>query len=342
MRSRRGSRARARPPREGGAGACRSPSSAAALVLERILRGPPPSACSSRARGRGEEASRSVPSARPRMSAETSSPTAAPTAAPQAAKRLRIGERLIQAGLITQGQLESALGVQQRTGEPLGRVLVSLGFLQEDDLNRVLALDLGVPFLKLSEVTPDPELLKLVSADFARRHSFLPIRRDAGRIVVAMANPANIVSIDAIKDRLKAPLEVAAAARREIAAAITRLLERGREEPAAPTVAAHGRPVEPLGGGTDTVALTDRLLDQGLRWQATDIHVEPEEKHLRIRYGVDGVLVQGENLPKEAAPGVLTRIKILSGLDITERRQPQDGRVKLEREGGAVDVRVSI
>ncbi len=259
-----------------------------------------------------------------------------------AIKRPRLGERLVEAGLITTGQLRSALSQQQRTSEPLGKVLVDLGFLQEDDLNRVLAIDLGVPFLKLTGVVPDPELLKLVTADFARRHQFLPIRREDGQIAVAMANPANIVSIDAIKERLHAPIKVFAAARRELTAAITRLLERGSEPAESAPATAAGRPVEPLHGGIDTIAVTQRLLDQGMRWLATDIHVEPEEKLLRIRYRVDGVMTPGENLPKEAAAGVLTRLKILSNLDITERRQPQDGRLKLDRDGAPIDVRVSI
>ncbi len=286
-------------------------------------------------------------------------PSASP---PGAAARPRLGERLVQMGLLSAGQLKSALGVQQRTGEALGKVLVSLGFVQDDDLARVLAVDLGVPFVKLNEEVSDPALLDLVPADFARKHSFLPLRRVNGQILVAMANPANIVSIDAIKDRLHSPVKVVAAARREIIAAITRLLERRGDdaEPARPPPAAGGgAPVEPLAGGDganraaggvahgagasgDTIALTDKLLDQGLRYLATDIHVEPEEKLLRVRYRIDGVLVQGDNLHKDAAPGVLTRIKILSGLDITERRKPQDGRLKLQRDGQPIDVRVSI
>jgi len=269
------------------------------------------------------------------MSADTSDPTVA--------ARPRLGERLVQAGLVSEGQLKSALAVQNRTHEPLGKVLVSLGFVNEDDLHRVLAVDLGVPFVRISDHAPDPELLKLVPAEFARRHMFVPLGREDGQIVVAMANPANIVSIDAIKERLRGPVKVTASGRREILAAITGLLEHGSESAGTPPARpAAGRPVEPVGGGSDTIALTERILDQGLRWLATDIHVEPEEKLLRVRYRVDGVMVQGENLPKEAAAGILTRIKILSGLDITERRQPQDGRVKLQRDGTAVDVRVSI
>ena len=273
----------------------------------------------------------------------TPADSAPPAAPPIGPPRGRLGDRLVEAGLITAGQLKSALGVQQRTGDPLGKVLTSLGFVQDDDLSRVLAVDLGVPFIKLGQETPDSAVLKLVDADFARRHLAVPLRREGVQVVVAMANPANIVSIDALKERLKAPVKVVAAAKREITAAITRLLERSADDASAPSAPRPvGAPVEPMLGGQDAVALAQKILDQGLRWLATDIHIEPEEKLLRVRYRVDGDLVSGENLPKDAAAAILTRIKILSGLDITERRQPQDGRLKLDRDGAPIDVRVSI
>lgn len=256
-------------------------------------------------------------------------------------KRLLLGQRLVERKWISAEQLSTALAQQQRTGEPLGRTLVELGFLRDDDLARDLAEELGVPFVELRTLSPDPGVLATMSAEFARSHGCFPLRREGDALVVALANPANFMALDEIKTRVKCRVTIVAASQRDIHDAIGRLLEG-----AAPTTPSTPPPALPASvadsqsrGSADIV---DRLLQQGLRWGATDIHVEPEEKLLRVRYRIDGMLARAETLPKDAGPSVLTRIKVLSALDITERRRPQDGRLKWTGERGAVDMRVSI
>ncbi len=253
------------------------------------------------------------------------------------AERLRLGERLVRDGHINLQQLRTALQEQERTREHLGAALVRMGFLPADTLAAVRATELGIAFVKLASVTPDPELLAAIPADFARRHACFPIRREKHEVVVALARPVDILCIDAIKQRLWRHIQVVAATQRDIDAAIRRHLDA--PDPDADAARAEG---PERAGGEDAVAITDRILEQGLRWTATDVHVEPEENLTRVRYRIDGNLEQGESLGREDGAAVLARIKILAGLDITERRLPQDGRITLQRPAGKVDLRVSI
>jgi type IV pilus assembly protein PilB len=243
-------------------------------------------------------------------------------------ERLRLGERLVRDGHITPHELRTALQEQEKTHEPLGAVLVRMGFLPAETLATVRAADLGIGFVQLAGVTPDPELLAAITPDFARRHACFPLRREKHEVVVALARPVDILCIDAIKQRLWRHIKVVAATQRDIDAAIRRHLEAHDPDADAAARAADEQPKE------DATALTDRILEQGLRWTSTDIHVEPEESLTRE---------QGETLTPQDGAGVLARIKIMAGLDITERRKPQDGRISLARpNGGKVDLRVSI
>jgi type II secretory ATPase GspE/PulE/Tfp pilus assembly ATPase PilB-like protein len=255
----------------------------------------------------------------------------------ETAERLRLGERLVRDGHITPHELRTALQEQEKTHEPLGAVLVRMGFLPAETLAAVRAADLGIAFVQLAGVTPDPELLAAITPDFARRHACFPLRREKHEVVVALARPVDILCIDAIKQRLWRHIKVVAATQRDIDAAIRRHLESHDADIDAAARGAAEQPQE------DATALTDRILEQGLRWSSTDIHVEPEESLTRVRYRIDGGLEQGESLTPQDGAGVLARIKIMSGLDITERRKPQDGRISLARPNGAkVDLRVSI
>jgi len=255
---------------------------------------------------------------------------------------MRLGERLVQAHLISDKQLKTGLQEQRRTGSTLGEVLVSMGFLKQDDLCRVLAESQGVPYISMDEVTPDATLLPDIGAEFARRHAVFPVRREGNVVVVAMARPMDILALDAVKQHCWRQVRVVATSPRELNAAITRYLESLRNGESDDDAPPRAGAVEAAAHSDDVVSVTERILDFGLRNMATDIHIEPEEKLLRVRYRIDGILEQGENWPVESCTGVLARVKILAGLDITERRLPQDGRIKLERGQGSVDIRVSI
>lgn len=260
-------------------------------------------------------------------------------------KVVRIGERLLNAGLISESQLRLALKEQKRLKEPLGRILIHLGFITESDLAKILADELGVPFVSLLTTEFDLNLVKSTPSTLAREHLFIPIRKEKdGSITVAMANPANTISVDAIREFLGEQVNITAALESEISAAISRMIETERED--MDNLADQGK-----GEGLAAVSaseewgsyaeMVDRIVEYGLRSQATDIHLEPEKKLLRIRYRIDGILHPGETLPAEMISSVLTRIKIMAGLDITERRLPQDGRISLEYNKRKIDFRVS-
>ncbi len=266
-------------------------------------------------------------------------PLASAVTAGEHTERLLLGERLMRDGLISPAQLRTALQEQQRSGEQLGAVLVSMGFMRAETLAEIRADDLGIPFVRLAALTPDPALLAEMPADFARQHGVFPMRREGDTVVVALERPVDILAIDAIKRRFWRHIQVVAAAPRDIASAIRRHLD-ARAPDGAGTEGAND--VEEQGIQDDVVALTDAIIEEGLRHAATDIHVEPEEGLTRVRYRIDGLLEQGESLSREAGAGVMARIKILSDLDITERRLPQDGRIGIQRANGRVDLRVSI
>jgi len=257
-------------------------------------------------------------------------------------ERVRLGERLVRDGVISQAQLRTALQEQQRGNQQLGAVLVSMGFLRAETLAELRAEDLGIPFIRLSTLTPDPALLAEMPADFARQHGVFPVRREAEAVVVALERPADILVIDALKRRFWRHIKVVAAAPRDIASAIRRHMDARTPDsggmPGPEVVIDAAKDAAP----EDIVALTQSIIEEGLRSAATDIHVEPEEGLTRVRYRIDGLLEQGESLSREVGTGVLARIKILSGLDITERRLPQDGRIGIHRPAGRVDLRVSI
>ncbi|HTE05081.1 MAG TPA: ATPase, T2SS/T4P/T4SS family, partial [Planctomycetota bacterium] len=257
-------------------------------------------------------------------------------------ERVRLGERLVRDGLLSASQLRTALAEQQRNSGSLGSILVSMGFLRAETLAELRAEELGIPFVNLAALVPDPSLLAEMPADFARQHGVFPVRREGEAVVVALERPVDILVIDALKRRFWRHIKVVAAAPRDISAAIRRHLDaRGADgsQPSGPTLAADSGKA---GAPDDVVVLTDAIIEEGLRKAATDIHVEPEEGLTRVRYRIDGLLEQGESLSREVGAGVLARIKILSDLDITERRLPQDGRIGIARPNGRVDLRVSI
>jgi type IV pilus assembly protein PilB len=257
-------------------------------------------------------------------------------------ERVRLGERLVRDGLLSPSQLRIALAEQQRGSATLGAVLVTMGFLRAETLAELRAEELGIPFVHLATLAPDPALLAEMPADFARQHGVFPVRREGEVVVVALERPVDILVIDALKRRFWRHIKVVAAAPRDIASAIRRHLDVHAADggPASGSDAVLDAAKD--GVPEDIVALTNTLIEDGLRKAATDIHVEPEEGLTRIRYRIDGLLEQGDSLSREVGTGVLARIKILSGLDITERRLPQDGRIGIVRPNGRVDLRVSI
>jgi type IV pilus assembly protein PilB len=262
-------------------------------------------------------------------------------------KTKRLGEILVDSGIITPEKLDLALREQRQTGEKLGMVLQRLGICSEQEIGKVLAGQAGVPVVELGDTKIDAELIGLVGRDFAEQRAALPLRARGSTLQVAMGNPLDLATIDELTRMTGKYIEVVHAPVSEIAEALLRSFgasDAGSAEVPALIDAAQKALASGVKLNEDDspfVRLVDRILTLGVSMGATDIHVEPEEKVLRCRYRVDGRLVQGAILPLELQSIVLTRLKILAEMNISESRVPQDGRILLDTGTRTVDLRVS-
>ncbi|MBU1227797.1 MAG: Flp pilus assembly complex ATPase component TadA [Actinobacteria bacterium] len=254
---------------------------------------------------------------------------------------------LLEEGLVTRPDLERAKARQLETGETLSRVLVDEEIVPEVDLVKVLARHVGVEFVNLAEIAVDPSAAVLVPEMIARRHSIIPIGFDNGRLVVAMADPGNVLVIDDIRAITGLPIKVKVATRSSIDEAIRRV---NRMEDAVTDFGAligeddiddDLAKIEAAIEEAPIVKLVNTLVSRAVSERASDIHIEPAEKDLRVRFRIDGVLHEIMTTPKSVTGAVVSRLKIMADLDIAERRVPQDGRVALKVGGRQIDLRVA-
>lgn len=257
----------------------------------------------------------------------------------------RLGEMLLEAGRITQEQLDKALILHKRTGDRLGKVLVQQGYITENGLLRVLHQKLGIPLVDLSATMPEKEAVRLVPMTLAERHGLIPIRKNGHKLLVAMVDPTNFFAIDDLRMVSQCEIEPALAPEVDIQRAIDQfygvadLVEKSvsqlkKEE------YAFASEIE-TSEDAPVINIVNSLISQAVKTGASDIHMEPQEKGLRIRFRVDGVLREMTSFPKHTQNAIVSRVKIMSSLDIAEKRLPQDGRVQIQEEGRAVDIRVS-
>jgi type IV pilus assembly protein PilB len=266
--------------------------------------------------------------------------------------RRRLGEILVEQGAVTEEQLLAALARQRETRMRLGEVLLEQGIVRPIALLRALAVQFGFDFVDLDEVTIEPSLAQRVPEALARRHRALPIGRDGDIVLVAMANPADVFAIDDLRTILRAPVRPVMADPDQIADAIARRRHSDAQVDAAIRLAVEERTttVDPrVESPADTAAVDDApivrfvdlLIAKAVQERASDIHVEPSSDGLRVRFRVDGVLRDAMFPPKSLQAGILSRIKVMAGLDIAERRLPQDGRSTANANGKVVDLRVA-
>jgi len=277
-------------------------------------------------------------------------PRASPAAVAQQAKR-HIGQILISQGILTEDQLRIALLEQLKTNQPVGRLLVNLGFVSESTLRDALSEKLGLQSVDLSQIVVDSAALKLLQREFAKRHNIFPVAldREKRRLIVAIADTNNIVAVDQVRALLHGDLELELrlAGETEIARAIDQYfghdfsidgilheIETGEVdyESLQTSGDAYSQPV---------VRLIAALLADAVERSASDIHFEPEQNFLRIRYRIDGVLRQIRSLHKTYWPAMAVRIKVMAKMNIAETRAPQDGRISLTLTGREVDFRVA-
>ncbi len=265
--------------------------------------------------------------------------------------RKRLGDMLTEAGFITDQQLNIALTEQKETGNRIGEVLVDLGFVTEDNMLEVLREQLNLPRLELARVSIPAEMAEVLPEHVARRHRVAPVRLEGRRLVLAMADPLDVVAVDDVRMVTGHQLTIVLASQSEIAGAINHLyggssdnveqvvqtLDAEEEEKEAESLDQLRQMVEE----TPIVRLVNGLIADAVKHRASDVHVEPQESNVRIRYRIDGVMRQATVVPKRTQAALISRIKVIGHMDIGERRLPQDGRLQLQVDGREVDIRLS-
>jgi len=262
--------------------------------------------------------------------------------------RNQLGTLLLERGLVNQEQLDTALEEQRQSRKSLGRVLIDAGIVSEGDLVSTLAARIGLEFVDLGDYSIDPSAVGLISDSLARRFQAVPIGWEDDRLVVAMADPSNVVAIDDIRTITGAEVRTVVSTR----GAILEVVEKyQRMEGSAEDVSALASSemeteddlsrVKEVTEDAPIVKLVNLLISQAVADRASDIHIEPTETDVRVRYRIDGVLHEVMRSPKNIQSGLISRLKIMSDLNIAERRVPQDGRMSGVIGGKAVDLRVA-
>ena len=280
------------------------------------------------------------------------SPASEATAGQRAApRRRRIGEVLVESGKVTSAQLDQALASQRSRGLRLGEVLLDLGFITPIDLLEALAEQFGLQFVDLEQVEVDAALVQRVPEPLARRHRAVPIHWKDDRVVVAMANPSDVIALDDIRSLLRAPVTPVMADPGQVNDVISRSSQRDEQVRAAIRQAvadsdgvepeSDTRIVEPGSDDAPIVRFVDLMIGRAVQERASDIHVEAGANSLRVRFRIDGVLHEVMHPPRALHAGILSRIKVMANLDIAEKRVPQDGRVSLVLEGRTIDLRIA-
>ena len=252
-----------------------------------------------------------------------------------------LGQRLVEAGALTESQLDLALREQKRSGGFLGQVLVALGFVTDEDITAVLAAENEVEMVQIKDLEVPPELLELVSYDTAKHHKLIPLKREEGILTVVFGDALDIVAQDAVERESKHTIVVVTAPEAQVLEAIERNYSRTSSINDSIEQVLAGDSLEVDDDGSPMVRLVDQLFATAIKSRATDIHLQPEERNLQVRLRVDGMLREEVTIPKAIQSAVLARVKLMANLDITEKRVPQDGRIRFTFGSGYIDLRVS-
>lgn len=252
---------------------------------------------------------------------------------------------LVQEGVLSKERLDEAQRIQSETGKSLTRILVDQEFVDETDLVKVLAKQIGIEYIALGDITIDPTAAALIPDNIAKRYAALPVLFEGEKLVVAMADPANVLAMDDIRAISGMEIIPRVAPRSAVESAIARMAsyndsvtefadfeDEEEEDLSALKEAVDEAPV---------VKLVNTIVTRAVNEGASDIHIEPGEKDLRVRFRVDGVLHEVMSTPKTISNALVSRLKIMSDINIAERRVPQDGRMSLKMNGNPVDLRVA-
>ena len=266
-------------------------------------------------------------------------------------KRIRLGDLLVEHKLISEGQLSAALDEQKKSGHKLGRVLIENGYVKEDEVLNLLSRQLNVPFVDLSTFQFKSEVVNKLPETAARRFRAVALEDTPDGLLVGMADPTNIFAYDDLVRVVKGPIKMAVVKEGDLVAAIDRIYQHGSEiqnlateigEDMAENVFDLGALNQSVSkSDAPVVRLIETVFEDALAAKASDIHIEPDEKVLRIRRRIDGVLHEQVMDEKAIVPALVSRLKLMASLDISERRLPQDGRFNIKLKNKAVDVRFS-
>jgi len=264
-------------------------------------------------------------------------------------RRKRLGDMLMDAQKISSEQLYAALNVQKSTGKRLGEVLVSEGFIAQKDIIKLLETQLGIPQIDLKKYLIDQKSVKLVPENIARKHELIAVQNDGVFLTVAMSDPLNYFALDDVKMASGLEAKPVIATSEDILASIERYYGGRAAERAVEDFKREYSILEKEAeiisdndiNSAPTVRLVNSIIEQAVRIGASDIHIEPFEKEVRVRFRIDGVLQEMMKMGKQTLPAIVTRIKILSQMNIAEKRMPQDGRIETQVDGKDIDLRVS-
>lgn len=264
--------------------------------------------------------------------------------------RIRIGDLLIEHGIITEDQLKAALSAQRQTGQKLGRTLIESGMVDETQLLTLLSEQLSIPFIDLKTFPIQIDIAKRVPETTARRHRAIALGRTQGdHLLIGMADPTNLPGYDELCRIIKEPIDLAVVRESDLLQVIDNVYQGNADigdlvsEVEEDILTVSNELTEELEEKSDApvMRLIDTLFESAIVARASDIHIEPDEKVLRIRRRIDGVLQEQITDEKSIAPALVSRLKLMAGLDISERRLPQDGRFKFKLKERSVDVRFS-
>lgn len=267
-------------------------------------------------------------------------------------KRLRLGDALLQDGLVNEEQLQKALEIQKQSGKRLGAVLVEMGVVTENDIVTVLGKQLGIPYINLSNYLIDPATVRIIPENIARRHQLIPINKVGNKLTVAMVDPLNILAIDDIQFMTGLVVKPVVATSTDINEALNNAYgNEGKMDELMEDLGDIGKDSNEGGdlgnleeldeNDAPIIRLVNLVISNAVSDGVSDIHIEPFDKDIRIRYRLDGDLRVNMEPPKRAQAAITSRVKIMSQLDIAEKRLPQDGRIKIKVNNRPIDLRVA-
>ncbi|MFW6028625.1 MAG: GspE/PulE family protein [Halanaerobiales bacterium] len=265
-------------------------------------------------------------------------------------KKLRLGDLLLEYGLLTEEQLQKALEEQKKTGGKLGEVVINMGMVTRQNINEILEFQLGIPYVNLRDYEIDNEAVKLVNEGLIRKHQLIPIKLRENDLYVAMEDPLNIIAIDDValitgkniipmlssQDQISEAIDIHYGKEQAMAAA-----EQYKQEYQVELQDIEEEVSEDEVKSAPIVKLVNTVLEQAVRHRASDVHIEPFEKKIRIRYRIDGRLKEMMEYDISILNAIIARIKITGGMDISEKRKPQDGRITITVDKQEYDIRVS-